>query len=292
MKKSIKLVLIVVLSSYCSLQLMSCSSDDGGSTASIAAEETPEEITPTEEPPTEEEAPIAEETPVEEETPTEEVPQEEPPMEEPSMETACETTQVFMEREGIVRVDIENPSTTPNDWETATAILGFLGEGYLLWTGSDNFSVPGRGVITFPVQINTPGTYQFVWRSRITIGNSNTEHNDSWLRIEGDDFFGEKATTGERVFPRGTGKTPNPEGASRDGWFKSYMNTLNRWFWRSSTNDNDPFDIFVTFNTAGTYNVEISGRSNGHAIDQFVLFRTNRSLGEAQTADFSETTCL
>ena len=65
MKKSIKLVLIVVLSSYCSLQLMSCSSDDGGSTASISAEETPEEITPTEEPPTEEEAPIAEETPVE-----------------------------------------------------------------------------------------------------------------------------------------------------------------------------------------------------------------------------------
>lgn len=264
MKKSVKFSCILLLLCNMMLYTTACSNDDDTVLEEIISEELPEE------------------------DPTVE---ENIPEQEPTDNNSCETGKIYIEANGIVRIDLENSATAPNDWETATAISGFAGEGYLLWTGSDNFSTPGRGVITFPVRITTPGTYQFVWRSRITIGSSNTEHNDSWVRIEGDDFFGEKESTGERVFPRGTGKTPNPEGASRDGWFKSYMNTLNRWFWRSSTNDNDPFNIFATFNSAGTYMVEISGRSNGHAIDQFVLFRTDKTLTQAQTADFSETTC-
>jgi hypothetical protein len=286
MKTFIKLLFIPLLFTCLIMGVVACSNDDDVSVVRVEPEETPEEEVPTEAP-MEEETPVEEAPTTEEEMPTE----EEPPMEEMPMDEGCDTNKVFVESNGIVRVDIENPSTTPNGWETATQISGFTGNGYLVWTGSDNFSMPGQGIITFPVKITTPGTYQFVWRSRITIGDSNTEHNDSWLKIQGDDFFGEKAATGELVFPRGSGKTPNPEGASRDGWLKAYMNRLNTWFWRSSTNDNDPFDIFVTFNAAGTYNVQISGRSNGHAIDEFVLFRTDRTLGQAQVAAFSEITC-
>lgn len=206
--------------------------------------------------------------------------------------TTCTTGKLYNEKDGVVRVDIENTSATANGWSTENALVGFEGSGYLVWTGIDNFNTPGVGTIKFSININSPGTYQFVWSSRIAQGTSNTEHNDSWLRIAtATDFYGEKASTGERVYPKGTGKTPNPEGSSANGWFKVYMNRTGEWFWRSSTNDKDPFNIFAKFDTIGVYDIEISGRSKSHAIDQFVLFKTDISLSTAQTKSLSEITC-
>jgi len=169
-------------------------------------------------------------------------------MMEEEIDGSCPYAQLFHEKDGLVRVDIENPSPIPNGWETDTSFVGFEGEGYLIWTEADNFSTPGNGFMRYSIEITNVGTYQFVWRSRIGAGTSNTEHNDSWLRIPtAADFYGEKASTGERVYPKGVGKTPNPEGTSKDGWLKCYMNRLDEWFWRSSTNDGDPFNIFGMF---------------------------------------------
>ncbi|MGB5244629.1 MAG: hypothetical protein WBN50_13495 [Lutimonas sp.] len=210
---------------------------------------------------------------------------------ETAVEMACTRGKLFVEKDGLVRIDIENPSLVANGWSTATALQGYEGAGYLIWTGEDSFNEPGQGLISFSIKISTPGTYQFVWSSRIGAGTSNTEHNDSWLRIKANDFFGEKASTGERVYPKGSGKTPNPEGSSKDGWLKAYMNRVGEWFYRSSTNDKDPFDIYATFDQAGTYEVEISGRSKSHAIDQFVLFRTDKTLEQAITSRLSEINC-
>lgn len=203
----------------------------------------------------------------------------------------CASGSVYLERDGMIRVDIENPDVNTNDWVTASSLTGFEGDGYLIWTGQDNFNMPGEGLIKFSVQISTPGTYQFVWSSRITQGTSNTDFNDSWLRIPtADDFYAEKAG-GERVYPIGSGKGPNPEGAGADGWFKVYMNRVGEWFWRSSTSDRDPHDIFARFDAAGVYDIEISGRSRLHAIDQFVLFKTDLNLTLAQNAELSEIIC-
>jgi hypothetical protein len=69
------------------------------------------------------------------------------------------------------------------------------------------------------------------------------------------------------------------------------MNKLGEWFWRSSTSDNDPHDIFAKFDVAGIYDIEISGRSKFHAIDQFVLFKTDKTLSAARIAALSEITC-
>ena len=211
--------------------------------------------------------------------------------EEVSPTNGCATGVLYIEKDGLVRVDIENPSQIANDWSTASALSGFEGSNYLIWTGNDSFNIPGKGTMRFTIKINSPGTYQFVWSSRIGTGTSTTEHNDSWLRIKGDDFYGEKAGTGARVYPKGSGKTPNPEGSSADGWLKVYMNKVGEWFWRSSTNDNDPHNIYAVFNNAGSYDIEISGRSKSHAIDQFVLFKTDKTLDQAKVAVFSEITC-
>lgn len=217
--------------------------------------------------------------------------EEEEQEEEMMPDNTCPNGSLFAEKDGIVHIDLENPGPSSNGWSTNNSLSGFSGSGYLVWTDEDNFNTPGKGIIRFSIRINTPGTYQFVWSSRIAQGTSNTDFNDSWLRIPtANDFYGEKAG-GERVFPKGSGKTPVPEGAGANGWFKVYMNTVGEWFWRSSTSDNDPHNIFARFDAAGTYDIEISGRSKFHAIDEMVLFKTDKTLTDAQNAPLSEITC-
>ena len=151
----------------------------------------------------------------------------------------------------------------------------------MVWTGSQNLANPGTGLTTFKIKINNPGVYQFIWRSAVTIGNNGTDHNDSWLRFpDADDYYGLKANS--KVYPNGSGKTPNPAGSSKDGWFKIYRGGSDLSFkWQSSTSDNDGHDIYVEFDTAGVYTMEISARSSGHAIDQFVLFKAPQTKTDA-----------
>ena len=210
--------------------------------------------------------------------------------EEPEIPVTCTNGIVYVERDGILSAEIESVEDTIT-WDRKSDISGFDGEGYLVWTKEDIFKTTGKRLLTYKLKINSPGTYQFVWRSRITEGTSISEANDSWLRFgDAADFFGEKE--GSIIDPKGMGKTPNPEGSGSDGWFKVYMKNVGEWFWRSNNSDNDPHNIFVTFNSAGTYTMEVSGRSRFHALDRFVLFIESKTLEEAQNAARSEIICL
>lgn len=186
---------------------------------------------------------------------------------------SSQTYPLFQEEGGLLVIEAES-SHSLGQWSPETSITPFTGNSYLLYTGPNLFNDPGSSKMTYQIIISTPGKYRFRWRSRIAIGESNTEHNDSWLRFpDAADFYGEKGT--ERVYPRGVGKTPNPEGSSKDGWLKVYQNRRNDWTWNASTSDRDPHHIFVEFDTAGTYQLEIAGRSNGHAIDRVVLYHSS-----------------
>lgn len=192
----------------------------------------------------------------------------------------------YVERNGIVSVEFETVEGEI-EWMRGNQLNGFDVEGYLVWNNEDSFRTPGNGVLTYKLNITTPGTYQFVWRSRITQGETQSEGNDSWLRFnDAADFFGQRENS--IVYPRGSGKTPNPEGNSAEGWFKIYMNRVGEWFWRSNTSDNDPHDIFVTFESPGIYTMEVSGRSQFHGLDRFVLFTGSATLIDAQNAERSE----
>jgi hypothetical protein len=199
---------------------------------------------------------------------------------------------VFEEQGGVLRAEIE-ASSFSGDWALSASESNYSGDGYLVWTGQQSLSTPGNGLTRFSLKITTPGTYQFLWRSAVTIGSNGTEHNDSWLRFpDADDFFAQKDNS--VVYPRGTGKTPNPAGASADGWFKIYRSGSDLSFkWQAWTNDHNGHAIFVTFSQAGTYTMEVSARSSGHAIDQFVLFQDPVSTAEATDPArmFSEISC-
>ncbi|MDO6489953.1 MULTISPECIES: hypothetical protein [unclassified Cellulophaga] len=199
---------------------------------------------------------------------------------------------VFVEKDGLVSVEFEN--AVFNDlWKLKKDDNNATGKGYMVWDGAQYLNKPGEGLATYSIKINSPGTYRFMWKSAVKKGNSGSEHNDSWLRFaDADDFFGEKE--GSTVYPKDTGKTPNPNGSSKDGWFKIYRSGNDLDFkWQASTSDNDSHPVFVTFDKAGVYTMEISARSPGHAIDKFVLFKDTIKQSDAIAEDMksSEITC-
>ncbi|MFY0652816.1 MAG: fibronectin type III domain-containing protein [Cyclobacteriaceae bacterium] len=199
---------------------------------------------------------------------------------------------VFNEKDGIVKVEFEDAEFGPG-WELQPGNGKTSGRGYMVWTMADYFSGPSSDLVTYNIKVSTPGTYQFIWNSAVTKGSDGTEHNDTWLKFPAaDDFYGDKG--GAIVYPKGSGKTPNPEGASKDGWFKVYRSGNDVDFkWQSRTSDNDPHEIYVRFDEAKIYTMQISARSNGHGIDKFALFLESLSQSNLTgLAEFSEITCL
>ena len=192
----------------------------------------------------------------------------------------------YEEDNGIVVIEAENLSLV-NGWQVQTSKSDYSGDGYLNWQGGNYFSQPGNGVITQKIKINQPGTYRFQWRNRVGYGSQSSEHNDSWLRFpDASDFYGKKGSS--IVYPKGSGKSPNPNGSGSDGWFKIYLSGNLDWTWSTKTSDNDSHNIYVEFDSPGIYTMEISGRSNDHLIDRIVLF--NESLNGTDLS-LSETFC-
>ncbi|MFY0606465.1 MAG: fibronectin type III domain-containing protein [Cyclobacteriaceae bacterium] len=205
----------------------------------------------------------------------------------------CEDPSEFIFREsgGIVKAEFEN-AVFGNGWELKTDIDGATGDGYMVWTGSDFFSKPSNDLTTFNIRISTPGTYRFLWNSGYTIGDKGTEHNDTWLRFpDAEDYYASKGDV--KVYPKGVGKTPNPEGASAEGWFKIYRSGNDKGFkWQARTYDFDPHQIYVTFEQAKVYKMEVSARSNGHGVDKFLLHLSSIEEVDAINADFSDIICF
>jgi len=200
---------------------------------------------------------------------------------------------LFIEREGLVNVEFQNAKFS-SDWKLKTDGNSFSGKGYMVWEGEQYLGNPGNAKTTFKIKIENTGTYQFLWKSAVKTGNSGTDHNDTWLRfIDADDFYAKKDDS--IVYPKDTGKTPNPEGASKDGWFKVYRSGNDLDFkWQARTFDNNAHNIFVVFKNPGTYTMEVSARSTGHGIDRFVLFNGSKTHQEDAISDdagLSEITC-
>ncbi len=209
----------------------------------------------------------------------------------------------YIESGGLVVIEAESAIIDGTDWQVDSTLTGFSNLGYIVWKGNDFFNLPGRGVLTYKIRITETGRYRFVWKSRITQGSSFTDFNDSWLRIaDADHFYGQKGN-GDIVYPKGSNQDPIeessgqgstvPEGAGSNGWFKVYMNTVGSWHWRATTSDNDPHQIYVVFDEAGDYTIEISGRSFGHGIDRFILFNDNFDFANVtnDSRELSEVMC-
>ncbi len=188
----------------------------------------------------------------------------------------------YMEDSSLVVVEVE--STANAGWNTNGATVGVHEIDYLYGT-TDHFSNPGNNLLSFQIKINNPGTYRFIWHSKVGKGTDYTEHNDDWLSIpDAADFYGVK--NGQVVHPKGICTNDCPNGAGSGGWFKVYSNGTYNWTWRTKTSDNDAHDIYARFDTVGIYTIQISSRSAYHFLNRFVLFKESVYI-ESQASDLS-----
>jgi hypothetical protein len=204
----------------------------------------------------------------------------------------------FVEAGGLVVMEAESIGAFPDDWKNAaiasppnldTSNGQPTGGDFLTWEGSQYFNNPGVSVLVYRVQINNAGTYRFRWRSQTGLGTNTTEHNDTWVRIEGDAFYGEK-NNGSIVCPKGYDPAQNdctggiPNGGGGNGWFKVYTSGARSWNWNARTSDNDGHEIYARFDAPGVYELKLAARSSYHLIDRMVLVSDAYGGNETSTS--------
>ncbi|MEO1680478.1 MAG: hypothetical protein AAFU80_20220, partial [Pseudomonadota bacterium] len=217
---------------------------------------------------------------------------------------------VFVEEGGIVVIEMESAADfgpLPEGWETASTYdssrdgagnvdnpSGATGGDFIIWQGDQFFGNTSNGHITYKVQINEIGTYRFEWRSQVGEGDTTSEHNDTWLKIEGDAFWGQKFRSDSTVRPKGVSRAENdwpdgstaPNGSSANGFFKIYHGTQD-WNFGGFTSDHDGHLIYARFDEPGIYDITIAARSSHHVIDRMVLSHVDYS-GDRQDLSLSE----
>ncbi len=171
--------------------------------------------------------------------------------------------EVFIENDGYVVIDMESVIKPNPKWSFKTGNSS-LGSGFLQYDGPNSMSSESAANrMEYKVQINNPGTYQFLWRSQngFTAPALDAE-NDSWLRLEAADFYGIKA--GNKV-------------GFNNHFIKVYVQKYNFDFGCYGEHSGLPgYKIYAQFDDPGDYLIEVSGRSKGHIIDRMVLFKSDK----------------
>ncbi|MFY0624895.1 MAG: Ig-like domain-containing protein [Reichenbachiella sp.] len=139
------------------------------------------------------------------------------------------------------------------------------GNGYIQYDGPDRQFVDPLpdGVLKYNIKISTPGTYQLIWRTGYGFNSTTFDGaNDSWLKINGSDFYGMK----------GGVKTSSVDHFMKV-WVQkdAFVNECNGE--HAGVNN---LTIFADFDSPGYYSIEVAGRSQGHVIDRLFLFQDGK----------------
>ena len=72
------------------------------------------------------------------------------------------------------------------------------------------------------------------------------------------------------------------DGGSYPDFVPVFGNAKGEFDWSATAmQDGEPSEIAVRFDQAGTYTMQLAGRSHGHEIDRVVLYPEDVSLGDA-----------
>ncbi|NRB49880.1 MAG: putative Ig domain-containing protein [Saprospiraceae bacterium] len=201
----------------------------------------------------------------------------------------------FIEDEGVLIIEAETDFVnTPDGWEPFSQ----TGTQFLIATDNNFGNATGGEVLTYDIQINTPGLYRFHMKSDIS-GSNTTEENDTWFKIDNTadvHFFcskdGAVASTAAFLQEIANFDINNPtyfypagnaagrpdhgnENPGNKGYFKVYRSGGGGNKWNTNTIDNNGFPIYAYFANAGNYTINMSERSAGHKVDRFALIHVD-----------------
>ncbi len=213
-----------------------------------------------------------------------------------SQVVACNGVFPFEEQNGLLTIEMESGIINDSRWKIGTETESINGINtelkYLYWEGPQSFNALSNAQIVYKIKINNPGTYRFAWRMRVGLGTSTGEHNDAWLKIDGEDFYGIK--DGAKVYPKPYCTTNTnltcAAGSSVENFIKAFGNRLD-WGFVTNTNDGDSHRVFVRFDEAKEYTITVDARSSYLFIDKMVLRRDGVSDSVAFNLANSESAC-
>lgn len=186
---------------------------------------------------------------------------------------------VFIENNGLVIMEIESAPLS-DEWVFSTTIPGYTGSGYYEWEPDDDSNTiisPGKGKLTYNIQITKTGTYRFLYR---TAAPHSTEHNDAWIRFQDNPV--EARTDAGDVIDLG-----------QNVWFKVYQGLGgDNWNHAAHTQDG-PHQVYAIIDTPGTYRLQVSARSTQFKMDRMSLYHFDTvSYGTATNTGTGESQCL
>ena len=207
-------------------------------------------------------------------------------------QSACNGLLPFEEQNGLLTIEMESGVINDDRWKIATETFEGEQVTYLHWTGAQSFSALSGAPIVYKIKINNPGTYRFAWRMRVGLGESKGEHNDAWLKIDAEDFYGIKDNA--KVYPKPLcNSDPNltcAAGTSTQGYMKAFGNRLDYGF-VTNTNDHVAHRVWVVFSEAKEYTITVDARSSYLFIDRMVLHRSDVSGSVAFNMSNPESSC-
>ncbi|WP_073124221.1 hypothetical protein [Reichenbachiella agariperforans] len=169
---------------------------------------------------------------------------------------------LFVERGGVLLIEAEEAELV-GDWTVEQSFdEPAAGTGHLEFAGENSYAKAlNKNTLRYTIQINTPGLYQVKWKSRNGKGAVRfDEMNDSWMRVNANVFIG----------------TKNGLQTDLTGDFtKIWIQDTKSWSWASFGEHHgvNGMQLYAQFDRAGTYTVEVCGRSRFHPIDQILLFK-------------------
>ncbi len=198
--------------------------------------------------------------------PTTAAPTTEPPA-ETTTTTAAETTTTAAPTPtscAVITIEAESIGSA-GDWKIVNDAKASGGK-YLTWEGlspeRNNSSPDDTMSVSFDVTV--PGDYSFVWAMRQPSDVESDKANDSWVNFPNADRFGPST------------------GGSYGGPIKVFGNGTNDFAWKATADVNHKkSQLEMEFDSAGTYTMELSGRSHGHQIDKIVLYHSSVSQSDA-----------
>lgn len=131
-------------------------------------------------------------------------------------------------------------------WVKDTARAGYSGAGYIRWTGGNQYNIrqAGKGIMKFALTPESSGTYTLQLRSRALNPAASDLNNDVWLRLDGSE------------------------------WMKIFNTGKDEWRVGGKVDASDRRYVFKPDLVKGrSHTLEISGRSNGFAIDYIELVK-------------------
>ena len=205
----------------------------------------------------------------------------------------CNGTLPFEEQNGLLTIEMESGIINDDRWKVATETFEGEEVTYLHWTGTESFNVLSGAPIVYKIKINNPGTYRFAWRMRVGKGTSKGEHNDAWLKIDAEDFYGIK--NGAKVYPKPFCNSSDDltcaAGSSTQNFIKAFGNRLDYGF-VTNTNDHVAHRVFLEFKEAKEYTITVDARSSFLFIDKMVLRRNGVADSTAFNLNNPESSCF